>query len=135
MYLIDTIVLSEFRKSRRDAGIAAWFEQQRTADLFISGISIGEIERGIARQGATNPAFAAALAAWLDKLLVLYGERILTFDLQAARRWGLLSAALGNDNADLMIAATALEHNLTVVTRNVKDFEAVSVAVINPFKE
>jgi predicted nucleic acid-binding protein len=134
MYLIDTVVLSELRKSQRDAGLVAWFERQRTADLFVSVISIGEIDRGIARQRATNQSFAAALAAWLDKVLALYGERILTFDLQTARRWGLLSAALGNDSADLMIAATALEHGLTVVTRNVTDFEPAGVPVLDPFK-
>jgi predicted nucleic acid-binding protein len=134
MYLIDTVVLSELRRSQRDAWLVAWFEQQRTADLFISVISIGEIDRGIARQRAANPSFAAALAAWLDKVLALYGERVLSFDLQTARRWGLLSAALGNESADLMIAATALEHGLIVVTRNVTDFEPAGVAVLDPFK-
>ena len=71
--------------------------------------------------------------AWLDRVLVLYGERILPFDLRTARRWGALSAALGNDGADLMIAATALEHGLTVVTHNVSDFEPTRVAVLDPF--
>jgi predicted nucleic acid-binding protein len=134
MYLIDTFVLSELRKAQRDAGLVAWFEQQRTTDLFVSVISIGEIERGIARQHATNPGFATLLAAWLDKLLALYGERVLPFDLQMARRWGLLSAALGNESVDLMIAATALERGLTVVTRNVTDFEPAGVPVLDPFK-
>jgi predicted nucleic acid-binding protein len=134
MFLLDTVVLSELRKQRRDVGLVAWFEQQRTADLFISVISIGEIERGIARQRVTDPGFAAALAAWLDKVLALYGERILDFDLQTARRWGFLSATIGDDSADLMIAATALEHGLTVVTRNVTDFERAVVAVLDPFK-
>lgn len=135
MYLIDTVVLSELRKPRRDTGLVAWFGRQRTADLFLSVISVGEIERGIARQRATNSDFAAALAAWLDQVLTLYAERILPFELQTARRWGVLSAALGNDSADLTIAATALEHGLTVVTRNVSDFEPTSVTVFNPFKE
>jgi toxin FitB len=133
MFLIDTVVLSELRKSQRDPSLVTWLEGQRAADLFVSVISIGEIDRGIARQRARNPAFAAALAAWLDRVLSLYGERILAFDLQTARRWGLLSAALGNDSADLMIAATALQHGLTVVTRNVKDFEPAGVAVLDPF--
>jgi toxin FitB len=133
MYLIDTVVLSELRKPQRDAHLAAWVEQQRTTDLFVSVVTIGEIERGIARQRTTDSDFAAALAAWLDRLLALYGERILPFDLQIARRWGQLSAALGNDSADLMISATALEHGLTVVTRNVPDFEPTGVATVNPF--
>ena len=75
-----------------------------------------------------------ALAARLDRVLTLYGERILPFDFEASRRWGLLSAAVGNESADLMIAATALEHGLTVVTRNVSDSEPTGVAVLDPFK-
>ncbi|WP_409411168.1 type II toxin-antitoxin system VapC family toxin [Bradyrhizobium sp. AUGA SZCCT0169] len=97
-------------------------------------MSIGAIERGITRQRTTDPRFAGALAEWLDRILTLYGERVVPFDLRTARRWGALSAALGNDSADLMIAATALEHGLTVVTRNVSDFEPSGVAVIDPCK-
>jgi toxin FitB len=123
MFLIDTVTLSELRKRQRDPMVVKWFERQRTTDLFLSVISIGEIERGIARQRTTDPGFAAALADWLDRILTLYGERVVPFDLRTARRWGALSVALGNDSADLMIAATALEHGLTVVTRNVSDFE------------
>jgi len=133
MFLIDTVTLSELRRRRRDPVVVAWFERQRTTDLFLSVISIGEIERGIARQRTTDSGFAGALAAWLDRVLALYGERVLPFDLQTARRWGALSAALGNDSADLMIAATALEHGLTVVTRNASDFEPTRVAVLDPF--
>jgi predicted nucleic acid-binding protein len=133
MYLIDTVVLSELRKPKRDARLTSWIERQRTTELFVSVVTIGEIERGITRQRAKDPEFAFALADWLDRVLVLYGERILPFDLQAARRWGQLSAALGNDGADLMISATALEHGLTVVTRNVSDFEPTGVPILDPF--
>jgi predicted nucleic acid-binding protein len=133
MFLIDTVTLSELRRRRRDPMVVTWFERQRTTELFLSVISIGEIERGIARQRTTDPGFADALAAWLDRVLVLYGERVVPFDLRAARRWGALSATLGNDSADLMIAATALEHGLTIVTRNLSDFEPTGVAVIDPF--
>jgi predicted nucleic acid-binding protein len=133
MFLIDTVTLSELRRRQRDPKVIRWFERQRTADLFLSVISIGEIERGIARQRAIDPDFAIALADWLDRVVTLYGERIVAFDLRAARRWGALSAALGNDSADLMIAATALENGFTVVTRNVSDFERAGVPVVDPF--
>ncbi|MBC9877455.1 type II toxin-antitoxin system VapC family toxin [Bradyrhizobium sp. INPA01-394B] len=133
MFLIDTVILSELRRRERDPGLVRWFGRQRGADLFLSVVSIGEIERGIARQRASDPGFAAALAAWLDQLVNIYGERIVPFDLRAARRWGALSAVLGNDSADLMIAATALENGFTVVTRNVSDFKPTGVAVLDPF--
>jgi len=133
MFLIDTVTLSELRKRERNPMVVKWFERQRTNDLFLSVLSIGEIERGIARQRATDPAFAGTLADWLDRILSLYGDRIMPFDLRAARRWGALSAALGNDSVDLMIAATALENGLAVVTRNASDFEPTGVAVVDPF--
>jgi toxin FitB len=133
MFLIDTVTISELRRPHRDPRVVAWFESQRTADLFLSVISIGEIERGIARQRNIDPPFADTLATWLDRVVALYGDRILSFDLQTSRRWGVLSAALGNGSADLMIAATALEHGLAVVTRNVSDFAPTGVDVIDPF--
>jgi predicted nucleic acid-binding protein len=133
MYLIDTVVLSELRKPNRDAHLTAWIKKQRTSDLFLSVVTIGEIERGIVLQRTKDPIFAVALASWLDRILALYSERVLPFDLRVARRWGQLSATLGNDSADLMISATALEHGLTVVTRNVSDFESTGVAIFNPF--
>ncbi|MCU0838290.1 MAG: type II toxin-antitoxin system VapC family toxin [Rhodospirillales bacterium] len=133
MYLLDTVVLSELRKRQRDAGVVGWITAQRSADLFVSVVSIGEIERGIALQQAKDPGFAEALSLWLDRVIALYGDRIVPFDLNVARRWGRLSAAIGNDSADLMMAATALEHGLTVVTRNVSDFLPTGVPSLNPF--
>jgi len=133
MFLIDTVTLSELRKRERDPLVVKWFERQRTSDLFLSVISIGEIERGIARQRTVDAGFAMALADWLDKVLAIYRERVVPFDLAAARRWGMLSAALGNDSVDLMIAATALENGLTVVTRNASHFQPTGVAVLDPF--
>lgn len=133
MYLIDTVVLSQLRKPKRDVRLASWIKKQRTSDLYLSVVTVGEIERGIVLQRTRDPDFATALASWLDRVLALYGERVLPFNLQIARRWGQLSAALGNNTADLMISATALEHGLTVVTRNVSDFEHTGVAIFNPF--
>jgi hypothetical protein len=75
----------------------------------------------------------ADLTVWLGRILAIHGDRVLPFDLRAARRWGRLSAAIGNAGADIMIAATALENGLTVVTRNVDDFAPTGVPTINPF--
>ena len=133
MFLIDTMVLSELRRRQRDPGVVAWIGAQRQEDCFLSVVSIGEIERGIARQRSADPAFAQQLAAWLDQLLRLYEQRLLPVDLATARRWGQLSAELGHDGADLLIAATALEHGLTVVTRNLRHFQPTGVATLNPW--
>ncbi len=133
MFLVDTDVLSALGKRRRNANVEAWIARQRTGDLFVSVVSIGEIERGIALQRRKNAGFASALAIWLDQVLAAYGDRVLPFDLASARRWGQLSAALGHDGADLQIAATALEHGLMVVTRNASDFEPTGIAVLDPF--
>ena len=101
--------------------------------MYLSVVTVGEVERGINRQRRSDPTFAQMLAAWLDGVLALYGERILAVDLSTARRWGRLSGALGHEGADLLIAATALEHGLTVVTRNVRDFAETGIDVIDPW--
>src|SRR5260370_35564336 len=106
MFLIDRATLSELGRRERDAMAVAWVERQRTTELFLSVISIGEIERGIARQRATDPGFADALAAWLDRVVVLSGERVRPSDLPTARRWGALSAALRTASADVLISST-----------------------------
>ena len=133
MFLIDTDVLSALRRQERSPDIVRWVSAQRTTDLYLSVVSIGEVERGIVRQQRREPAFARELAAWLDSVLMLYRERILAVDLSTARRWGRLSGTLGHEGANLLIAATALEHGLTVVTRNVRHFEPTGAPVLNPF--
>ena len=133
MFLIDTVVLSELRKRERNPGVESWIASQRSTDLYLSAITIGEIERGIAQQQRKDPEFAQLRLTGLDKVLMLYEERILPVGLPACRRWGRLSAAIGHDSADLLIAATALEHGLTVVTRNVRHFEPTGVPVFNQF--
>ena len=113
--------------------MVGWFGHVNAADLFLSVVTIGEIELGISRQQHVNPVFAQQLADWLDLTLRAYGERILPLTVGIARRWGRLAAQRGNKQLDLAIAATALEHGLIVVTRNVSDFERTGVPVLNPF--
>jgi len=131
MYLVDTDVLSALRRRDRNPMIVRWIEEQRTTDLHISVVTVGEIERGIEQQKRHNPNFARDLSLWLDRMLDWYGDRILPVDVATARRWGQLSAALGHESADILIAATALEHGLTVATRNVRHFEPTGVAVVD----
>jgi toxin FitB len=133
VYLIDTMVLSELRMRQRNPGVEAWISGQRQEDCFLSVVSIGEIERVIARKRSNDPVFATQLAGWLDRLLRLYGDRLLPVDVAVARRWGQLSAEIGHDGADLLIAATALERGLTVVTRNLRHFTPTGVMTLNPW--
>lgn len=133
--LLDTDVLSALRRRDRNPSVARWLESQRTADLHLSVVTIGEIERGICRARDRDTAFAGELAAWLDRVLAWYGDRVLAVDAGTARRWGQLSEQLGHANADLLIAAAALEHGLAVVTRNTRHFEPTGANVLNPFAE
>jgi len=99
----------------------------------LSVITVGEIERGFTQQRGLDPIFARELASWLDEIIGWYDDRILGIDVATARRWGQLSATIGHSSVDLLIAATALENGLAVVTRNVRHFESTGVRVVNPF--
>ena len=136
MFLLDTVVLSELRErpKQRNRHVVRWIGAISPQEVFLSVVTIGEVERGIERQRQLDPLFAGRLADWLEATLRAYGDRILAVDVAVARRWGRLSQRLGNKGLDLAIAATALEHGLTVATRNVSDFVPTGVAVFNPFE-
>jgi hypothetical protein len=133
MFLLDTNVVSAVRRPDRAPQVAAWLRGKSEQDLFLSVITIGEIERGIRQQEARDPTFASDLRAWLDRTVLLFSDRLLPFDAEDARIWGRLSAEIGHAGADLMIAASALRHAATVVTGNVSDFTATGVMIENPF--
>lgn len=135
MYLLDTVVLSELRKHPRQRNhyLVHWIEGVASQDLFVSVVTVGEIERGIERQRQLDPPFSERLATWLDTILRPYEGRIFPVDVAVARRWGRLSQRIGNMGLDLAVAATALEHGLTVVTRNISHFEPTGVPVFDPF--
>jgi len=132
-FLLDTVVLSELRKAKPSRKLVQWIKAQRADSLFISVVSVGEIERGIEKARKSDAPFAAELEQWLETLLNLYADRVLQVSASTARLWGRLSARLGHDGADLLIAATALTHGYTVVTRNVKHFAPTGVRVLDPF--
>jgi hypothetical protein len=134
MYLLDTVLLSELRKRRRDNAVALWFHNQRPSDVFVSVITIMEIERGIEQQRRRDPPFAASLETWLRDTLMSFEDRVLPITTNIAQRWGRMQIQLKRDDDDVAIAATALEFGLQVVTHNIRDFAATGVAVVNPFE-
>jgi toxin FitB len=133
MFLLDTNIISELQKRRADPHITTWVRLIAPSDLFLSAVTITEIEFGIARIQRRDPMFARRLQEWLELTLRVYGERILPLTTGIARRWGRLSAQRGSKQLDLAIAATALEHGMTVVTRNISDFRPTGVSTLNPF--
>ena len=130
IHILDTNVISGARRPERAPKIAAWLAAQNESDLYLSVVTLGEIERGIRLQQPKNPAFAADLRRWLDRTLTLFADRILPFDAADALVWGRLSADLGHPGADLMIAAQALARDGAVVTANTVDFEPTGARVV-----
>lgn len=133
MYILDTNVLSAVRRPDRAPQVRAWLSTKADTDLFLSVITLGEIQRGIRQQQTVNQDFAQDLQIWLDRTMLIFADRLLPFEAEDARIWGRLSADIGHPGADLMIAATALRHGSTVVTGNVSDFAPTGVQLENPF--
>ena len=141
MYLVDTNIISASAPSRPvPPALVEWLDTHSAA-LFLSAVTVAEIEDGIAklrREGARRR--SADLAAWLETVLHLYGDRVLAFDAAAARIAGVISdqaRGLGQAPgfADIIIAATAQHHGLTILSRNLRHFESLGVNVIDPFNQ
>lgn len=135
-YLLDTNVLSELRKSASSAdhSVRAWVASRRPSELYLSVVTIMEIDLGIGRVERRDSAQGKRLRSWLeDTVLDAFSGRILAVDLAVARRAARLHVPDPRPERDAMIAATADEHGMTVVTRNVKDFAPMGVAVVNPW--
>ena len=132
--LVDTNVLSELRKgSRADAGVIAWFAGTNESDLYSSVLVIGEIRRGIESVRRRDEVAAQALGQWLLRTLETFGDRVLPVDAQISDRWGRLNVPDPVPAVDGLLAATALEHDLVLVTRNAKDVALTGVRALNPF--
>jgi predicted nucleic acid-binding protein len=135
-YLLDTNVLSETRRRQPAAGVASWIAATPPDRLYVSVLTLGEIEQGIARvRGRGDRSQASALENWLHDVETGFEDRILPVTLRVAAAWGRQQQAQPLPVIDALIAATAQVHSLTVVTRNVKDFEQAEVQILNPFAE
>lgn len=133
-YLIDTNVLSELRKGRRcDPGVASWFEEVSSEDLFVSVLTLGEVRKGIEKIRRRDEAAAKALDSWFRKLEGSYASHVLPVDQAVAERWGFFNVPDPLPVLDSLLAATASVHGLTLVTRNLKDVERTGVDCLNPF--
>jgi hypothetical protein len=135
-YLIDTNILSELRRKTPNAGVVAWFSKRPASSLYLSVLTLGELRKGV--EGIADMERRMALLDWLEADLPnFFMGRVLTVDAHVADRWGRMVAQAGRPlpAIDSLLAATAAHHDLSLVTRNVKDFTNLGVEVINPWSE
>ena len=133
-FLLDTNVLSERRKGpRSNPHVSAWFDSVADDELFLSVLVVGEIRKGVELARPNDPIKARALETWLAGLKQVYGDHLLPITPTVADQWGRLAALRPLATTDGLLAATALVHNLTFVTRNVADVAHTGVTLLNPF--
>lgn len=131
-YLLDTNVVSEFRKKKPHGAVVAWLNSVSDETLNVSTVTVGEIQSGIERARQHDKAKADEIEQWLDGLIATY--TLLPADAEVFRRWARITHRRKQHLEDAMIAATALVRDLTVVTRNVDDFKPFGVKLYNPFE-
>ena len=133
-FLIDTNVISELRKAERaNASVLEWFNEVADDEIHLSVLAIGELRRGVEAVRKRDPIQAASLERWVSRLVANHGDRILAIDRPVADRWGRLAAMRAASVIDTLMAATALDHGLVLVTRNVKDVAWTGVSYLDPF--
>lgn len=134
-YLIDTNIISELRRKEANLGVVTWFAERPATTLYLSVLTLGEIRKGI--ESLPNSKRRLSLRDWLEvELPAFFSGRILPIDSPVVDRWGRLLARIKRTApaVDSLIAATALQHDLTLVTRNAADFKFPELSVINPWK-
>jgi predicted nucleic acid-binding protein len=133
-FLLDTNVVSELRRGERaDAGVRAWFAQHSTDQLWLSVLVVGELRRGVELLRRRDKRAGTRLGDWLATITSGYGDRIIPITTEVCERWALLNVPDPVPVIDGLLAATALERDLTLVTRNTVDVERTGVALVDPF--
>ncbi len=133
-YLLDTSVISETRRSRPDAGVIAFLSAADAEGLFLSVLTLGELRKGVALKGRTDLVASRGLAIWVEGIATNFADRVLPIDTAIALRWGELSAVGNPPVIDMLIAATALSRDLTLVTRNTEDFQSSGALLLDPWR-
>lgn len=136
-YLLDTCALSELTKPQINQGFLSWFKQQEEKDLFVSSMTLGELEKGILKLPSSQK--RTSLMNWLSQVELGFGKQCLSFDQPTAKTWAKMNAELEKKGLrmaafDSIIAAIAKQNQLTLVTHNVKDFTAAPVELLNPWQ-
>lgn len=133
-FLIDTNVVSELRKGERaDVGVRAWFDEHKAEQLWLSVLVVGELRRGVELLRRRDKRAGTRLSDWLDTVARDFDDRIIPITIEVAERWAALNVPDPVPVVDGLLAATALERDLVLVTRNTADIERTGVAVVNPF--
>ena len=134
-YLLDTNVLSETRKKRADSGVISFLESAAPSALYISVLTLGELHKGVTAKRRDDADAGARLATWVDGLELSFADRIVGIDAATARLWGEWSADRPRPVIDILLAATAKAHEMTLVTRNLRDMRGIPVETLNPWNE
>jgi toxin FitB len=133
-YLLDTNVLSETRKKKPDAGVIGFLQSSESSALYISVLTLGELRKGVIEKKRTDPVAAQSLATWVDGFEWGFADRILGIDATIAKLWGEWSGERPRAVVDTLLAATAMQHKLTLVTRDIRHVRGLPIKILNPWK-
>ena len=134
-YLLDTNVLSETRKKSADPNVISFLSSADSTGIFLSVLTLGELRKGVALKQHSDAVAASQLAVWVEGLQTHFSKRILSIDAATAKLWGDLSAQRPRPVIDTLLAATAITHDLTLVTRNTRDVEDTGVRFLDPWSQ
>ena len=133
-YLIDTNAISEMRKAKPNAGVVSWFHSISADSGYLSVLTLGELRRGAAIKRQRHPEMTDRYSRWIDALELGYADRLLEIDRAVATLWGELSVGRTRAVVDTLLAATAIVHDLTLVTRNTQDVSDLPMKLLNPWQ-